>query len=115
MPPPLSGATTSDERSSLRSSRRGDTAHQPPSTPILWSLIMSVIAGPCSQDTADLVDRGVFDASVQHHFAARHGDHAVAAFEHMVHVVADEHAGDALLLQAAYEADHLLGLLDRKV
>ena len=63
----------------------------------------------------DFIDRGLAHRAVEHDLAARHGHHPVAGLEHMMHVVADEDAGDALLLKSLDEADHLVRLLDGKV
>src|SRR5689334_10249423 len=108
----MSGRSSSRTRAPARASATACARPSEPSPPVSKTLRPASTFIATSQDTMDFVDRGVLDALVQHHLAARHGHDAVAALEDMVHVVADEDTGDALLLQAAHEADHLVRLLD---
>src|SRR5262249_34694730 len=108
-PSAMSGRSSSSTLAPAPASVAACARPSAPSPPVRRTTrsFSSVIA-ISSQSAAHLVDRGVLDALVEHDLAARHRHHAVAAFEDVVHVVADEDAGHALLLQPAHEADHLL-------
>src|SRR5262245_51071038 len=67
------------------------------------------------QELLHFFDMRVTDRLVEDNFAARHGDDPIAGLEDVVHVVADEDAGDVLRAKPADEAEYLVGLLDRQV